>query len=99
MEQAEAEQEAGAPVEVATALTLPKLVTEAEAAQVTAKVEEADVVVEEQEEVGVQSAVVEVDVADEAASTTKKERRPQLPPQQLQRPAATHKHLDTPGFE
>jgi hypothetical protein len=98
MEIAEVAQEIGEPVEVATALMRHKPVTEAEAVPVTAKVVEADVAAEEQEEAGAQSVVVEVDVADEATSRTKKEHRRQLPPKQLQRPAASHKHLDTPGI-
>jgi hypothetical protein len=94
-ELAEAEQEAGEAVEAVTTLILHKLGTEAEeAVPATVKVEEAAAAVEEQEGDEVQSVVVEVDVADEAASTAKlkEDRHLQLPPQQLQRPAI-HKLL------
>ena len=100
-ELAEVEQEAGEAVEVVTTLIPHKLGTEAEeAVPATVKVEEAAAAVEEQEEDEVQSVVVEVDVADEAALTAKlmEEHHRQLPPQQLQRPAI-HKPRDTPGFK
>jgi len=94
------EQEAGEALEAGTTLMLRRLGTEVEAVPATVRVEEAAAVVEEQEEDGVQSVVVEVVVADEAALITrpKADRHRQLLRQQLQRPAI-HKLPDTHGFE
>jgi len=94
LELAEVGQETGEVAEAVATLMLHKLGTEAGVVPAIVKAEEVAAAVEEQEEDEVQSVVVEVDVACEAALTAKlkEDRHRQLPPQQLQRPAI-HKLL------